>query len=160
MGVGYLIRKGAARETHRGMVCLEGDNREHMRSVLGWVEGERKGHFLDMEVHKSSTASHQVFVGYIHPLYCIRTPATNNARHYVLMIHTLASCSSRYSIHPYCTRGTVRVLSNMWHWLELPVLRTITRTQRALFVWKSVPWCEGKLGKDVSSPSPVILRND
>ncbi|KAN0108956.1 hypothetical protein V8E52_009739 [Russula decolorans] len=78
----------------------------------------------------------------------------HNARHYVLMIRELASCSSssRYSIHLYCTRGTVRVLSNMWH-RSFPVLRTMTRTrrlcQRALFVWKSVPWCEGKLGKDV-----------
>jgi hypothetical protein len=70
-----LIRKGAAaaRETHRNMVCLDGDNREHMRSVLGWVERERKGHFLDMEVHRSSTVSQQVFVRYM-PLYCIWMP--------------------------------------------------------------------------------------
>ena len=25
------------------------DNREHMRSVLGWVEGERKAHFADID---------------------------------------------------------------------------------------------------------------
>jgi hypothetical protein len=49
--------------------------------------GERKSHFLDTEVHKSSTVSQQVFVRYM-PLYCIWAPATNNinARDYVLMI--------------------------------------------------------------------------
>ena len=38
-----------------------------MRSVLEWVEGEPvsiKSHFPHMEVHKSSTISHQVFVAW------------------------------------------------------------------------------------------------
>jgi hypothetical protein len=30
-------------------VCLDEHNREHVRSVLGWVEGERKGHFPDID---------------------------------------------------------------------------------------------------------------
>jgi hypothetical protein len=76
MRVGYLIRKGEARETHLSMASSDGDNREHMRSVLGWVEGEHKGHFPDIDTAQIqySTVSRQVFVGYM-PLYCIWTPA-------------------------------------------------------------------------------------
>jgi hypothetical protein len=51
MRVGYFIRKGETRETHPSMASSssDGENRENMRSVLGWVEGERKGHFPDID---------------------------------------------------------------------------------------------------------------
>jgi hypothetical protein len=67
------------------------------------------------------------------------------------MIRMLKSCwNSSLVQHPaFTVLEVLCVLFNMWHW-SFPVLRTITRTQRALFVWKSVPRCEGMLGKDVS----------
>ena len=41
---------------------------------------------------------------------------------------------------PLLYSNIVRVLSNQYVVLELPVLRTITRTRHASFIWKFVPW--------------------
>jgi hypothetical protein len=150
MRVGYLIRKGDARKTHPSMACSDGDNREHMRSVLGWVEGARKGHFPDID---SAQIKYRIATSFcwIHALELYLDAGHQNEPHYVLMIRMSASCSSSSLVrHPALTVLEVLcVLFSMWHW-SFPVLRTITRTQRALSVWKSVPRCEGMLGKDVS----------
>jgi hypothetical protein len=75
------------------MFNLDEDDREHMRSVLGWVEGERKGHFPDIvdsaQIQYCITAS----FCWIHALVLYLDAGRHNARHYVLMIRMLTSCS-------------------------------------------------------------------
>jgi hypothetical protein len=82
MRVGYLIRKGVARVTHPSMTRFDEDNREHVRSVLGWVEGARKGHFPDIDGAQIKCRIATNF--WLDTCRCIvfgRRP-----RHYVLMI--------------------------------------------------------------------------
>jgi hypothetical protein len=132
-------------------------NRENMRSVLGWVEGERKGHFPGHRHCTDPILYHTKFL-LCHCIVFGRRPPVghHNERHYVLMIRMSASCSnsSRYSIQlslysRYCT-----CLFNVA--LELSSVENNNKDATSSFLPGNL--CHGATGS--SRTSPVILRND
>lgn len=147
------------------MACLDEDNRERMRYVLGWVELKANVRaifpaYMLPRSRANYTVSHQVFVAIV--LYL--DASHHNARHYVLMIHMLALCSSssRYSI----TFTVLEVLYVFVQYVALEFSGVENNYQgrndstNELFLFGSL--CHGAKVNSarMSSARSVILRSD